>query len=180
MSIWRHVKRTNPGFTLIELLIVVAIIGILAAAIFVALDPLVRFQDSRDSVRWQDTTAIGQAVQLDFVDNGGSYLNAVDSMDVGDVYMIVDGSMSTGCDDNNTYCDSNVAGDGNCVDLSGLATESYLPDIPVAPDSGDVTWDAGDSNGDEGTGYTLERITSSTFFVRACESENSEEIEILR
>ncbi|EKD47532.1 MAG: hypothetical protein ACD_66C00019G0006, partial [uncultured bacterium] len=44
--------RTKKGFTLIELLIVIAIIAILAAAIFVALDPVTRFQEARDARRY--------------------------------------------------------------------------------------------------------------------------------
>ena len=39
------------GFTLIELLVVIAIISILAVVVFVALDPVTRFQDARDSRR---------------------------------------------------------------------------------------------------------------------------------
>jgi len=176
----KYLSKNARGFTLIELLIVVAIIAILAAVIFVALDPLKRFQDSRDSVRWQEVTSIAQAIELDFLDNGGVYLSDIDVLTVGNVYMIVDGAMGSGCEDNNAFCDTNVTSSGSCVDLSDLVAENYLPDIPVAPDSGDVAWDDGGTIGDEGTGYTLERISTSTIYVRACESENSTEIEVLR
>jgi len=176
----KYTDRYRGGFTLIELLIVVAIIAILATIVFVALDPLKRFQDSRDSVRWQEATTIAQAIELDFLDNGGVYLSDVDELVVGNVYMIVDGAMDTGCDDNNSYCDTNVTSNASCVDLSDFVAENYLPDVPVAPLSGDVVWDDGSVDGDEGTGYTLERVSTSTIFVRACESENSSEVEVLR
>lgn len=43
--------RYKLGFTLIELLIVIAILGILAAGILVAIDPVEQLARSRDSVR---------------------------------------------------------------------------------------------------------------------------------
>jgi prepilin-type N-terminal cleavage/methylation domain-containing protein len=171
--------KNKKGFTLIELLIVIAIIAILAAVIFVALDPLTRFQDSRDSARWQEVSAIANAIQVDQVDNGGTYLTAIDDLTNGSTYMIVDGSMDIGCDDNNTYCDIDVSGDAYCVDLSGLVDEGYLGDVPISS-TGDVIWDDGDVDGEEGTGYTLTASSTGIITIRACESENSTEIEISR
>ena len=63
--------KFNKGFTLIELLIVIAIIAILAAVVFVSLDPLTRFQDARDARRWTDVDAVLSAMKLDQVDQGG-------------------------------------------------------------------------------------------------------------
>jgi prepilin-type N-terminal cleavage/methylation domain-containing protein len=171
------------GFTLIELLIVIAIIAILAAAVFVALDPLTRFQDARDSTRASDISEILSAIKIDQIDNGGSYISAVSSMTAGEVYMIVDGgggaAMSLGADDNNANCDTNVTSDTHVVDLDGLVTEGYIGSIPISP-TGSVTWDDGDTNGDEGTGYTLQRASTGILTVRACESENTTEISASR
>lgn len=179
-SVSFDVKKRRAGFTLIELLIVMAIIAILASVVFVALDPLKRFQDARDSSRWSDVTAVLSAIKIDQVDNGGSYLSTISSMTAGNVYMIVNGaSMVAGCDDNNASCDTNVTGDTDCVNLSGMITEGYLGSIPISP-TGAVTWDDGDAAGEEGTGYTLERETTGILHVRACESENSTEISISR
>ena len=172
----------RKGFTLIELLIVIAIIAIIASVVFVALDPLTRFQDARDSSRWSDIAAVLDAIKVDQIDNGGQYLTAITIMATSSVYMIVDGaSMATGCDDHNDDCDTNVTSDTHCVDLSGLATEGYLGDVPVSP-KGNVTWDDGDTAFEEGTGYTLERSSTGIITVRACESENpsSPEIKISR
>jgi type IV pilus assembly protein PilA len=168
---------SSAGFTLIELLIVIAIIAIIAAVVFVALNPLKRFQESRDARRWSDVNAILHAIKVDQVDNGGTYLPAISSLTSGSVYMIVDGNGSTamtaGCDDNNTYCDTNVTGDTTCVDLDGLVTEGYLGDIPISP-AGNVAWDDGDTAGEEGTGYTLSyNSTTGIVTVRACESEDT-------
>lgn len=171
----------KKGFTLVELLIVIAIIAIIAAIAFVALDPLTRFQDSRDARRWSDVNAIANAIVVDQVDNGGDYLAAIASTTVGEVYMITQGGMTSGCDDNNNVCDTTVTSDTNCVDLSGLVDEGYLGVLPIAPETTAVTWDNGDA-GEEGTGYTLERISTTTISVRACQAENSEspEIQVIR
>ncbi|MFH1790260.1 MAG: prepilin-type N-terminal cleavage/methylation domain-containing protein [bacterium] len=166
-------KFNGRGFTLIELLIVIAIIAILAATIFVALDPLTRFQDSRDSRRWQDASAIATAINIDQVDNGGSYLTSIAALTTSSVYMIVDGGVVAGCDNQNTYCETNVTNDGSCVDLSGLVVEGYLGDVAISPD-GSGTWT------DSITGYTLQRHQNGTITVRACEHENSSEIELMR
>ncbi|HMB25989.1 MAG TPA: prepilin-type N-terminal cleavage/methylation domain-containing protein [Patescibacteria group bacterium] len=170
----------KKGFTLIELLIVIAIISIIAAVVFVALDPLTRFRDARDSSRWSDISGLLSAVKIDQVDNGGSYLSAVDSMTAGEWYMIVDGAtMTSGCADNDSNCDQDVSTDGNCVDMSGLVSEGYLGSVPVSP-AGEVTWDSGSTAGDEGTGYVIKRDATGIVHIQACESENSDSIVIAR
>lgn len=158
---------------MIELLIVIAIIAILAAVVFVALDPLTRFQDSRDAVRANDVSELLTAIKVDQIDNGGSYLSDISAMTAGEVYMI--GTASSGCDDDNLLCDTDVDADANCVDLSGLVTEGYIADVPVSPD-GDTAaaWDAAT------TGYTLERASTGILTLRSCESENTTEIEVAR
>jgi len=166
-------QKNINGFTLIELLIVIAIIAIISAVVFVALDPLTRFKDARDSSRWSDISAILNAIKVDQVDNGGTYLSSISAMSAGSVYMIVDGSVASGCDDQNTYCDTNVSGDAYCVNLVGLVTEGYLGDVPVSP-NGSGAWTLSI------TGYTLQRDTTGIITVRACESENSDEIWVAR
>jgi len=161
----------KKGFTLIELLIVVAIIGILAAVVFVSLDPLTRFQDSRDSVRWQQATEVVSAIKLFQVDNDGYNLPAIASLTADNVYMI--GTNTTGCDDQNAQCDTDVTSDTSCVDLTGLVTSGHLGSIPVSP-NGQGTWTSGVS------GYTLSVNETGAVFLRSCESENSDEIEVVR
>lgn len=172
-------NNQKSGFTLIELLIVIAIIAVIFSAIFVVLDPLTRFRDSRDSVRWQDVDAIAGAIKLYQVDHGGQYIPAVNGIATGTVYMIVDGNMSLGCDDNNSSCDIDVKDDISCIDLSGLALTGYIGKVPVSK-PGEITWDNGSVNGKEGTGYTIEKTSAGTLVVRACESENSSEISAIR
>ncbi len=159
------------GFTLVELLIVIAIIAILASVVFVALDPLTRFREARDSRRWADISSLVNAVKVDQVDNGGSYLTAIANMTSGTVYMI--GTATTGCDDQNTYCDTAVTSDTACVDTTGLVTEGYLGSVPISP-NGAGSWTASI------TGYTLQRSSSGIITARSCESENTTEISLSR
>lgn len=170
----------KKGFTLVELLIVIAIIAILAAVVFVALDPATRFADARDSNRSNDVNEILSAIKIDQIDNGGSYLASIDALTDAQVYMIVNGAnMVAGCDDNNAACDTAVTSDAHCVNLAGLVTEGYISGFPVSP-AGTVTWDDGDTAGEEGSGYTLTKSATGVVTIRACESENTTEISAAR
>jgi len=161
--------RNQGGFTLIELLIVIAIIAILAAVVFVALDPLTRFQDARDSARFSDVTEILSALKIDQVDNRGSYVWAVSNATAGTEYQISNATTTSAC---NTSC-SAVASSGDCVNLSGLVTEGYLGSLPVSP-NGDGSWSS------TLTGYYLVKASTGTVTVGACEAENTSSITVTR
>lgn len=69
LKIKHHSKRIAAitinrikGFTLIELLIVIAILGILAAAVLVAINPGKRLAQARDAQRKSDISAIANAL----------------------------------------------------------------------------------------------------------------------
>ncbi len=64
-------KNIKKGFTLIELLVVIAIIAILTTVVFVALDPVTRFADARNSRRFSDVNNILTAIHEYVVDNKG-------------------------------------------------------------------------------------------------------------
>ncbi|MFH1286935.1 MAG: prepilin-type N-terminal cleavage/methylation domain-containing protein [Candidatus Magasanikbacteria bacterium] len=166
-------QKNRKGFTLIELLIVIAIIAILAAVIFVALNPLQRFRDARDSRRWSELNNLMLATQIDQIDNGGNYHSVISGLTAGSVYMIVDGATATGCDDQNAYCDTDVTADTSCANLDFLVEEGYIADVPVSPNGSGSWWSTI-------TGYTISRSASGTLTLRACESENSDEILLLR
>src|SRR3989338_3872121 len=123
-------SRNERGFTLIELLIVIAIIAIIAAGVFVALDPAQRFEEARDSQRWSDVNAVLSAVKTDQVDNGGSYVASVAALTNGNYYTI--GTAAAGCDSGCTAQTTQAA----CVDLAALVTEGYLGSVPMDPSSG--------------------------------------------
>lgn len=157
-------QHSKNGFTLIELLIVIAVIAVLAAAVFVALNPAQRFADARNSRRQTDIQNIVTAVKTDEVDNGGTYIAAVSGLIAGSNYVI--GTNAAGCDAGCTA----VATQAACVDLTGLVTEGYLGSVPFDPSSGAATF----------TDYYLTRNASGTITVGACDAENGETIVLSR
>ena len=58
------------GFTLIELLIVMAILGVLAVVVLVAINPAEQLRRARDSGRISGVNSIGRAVAAYFTANG--------------------------------------------------------------------------------------------------------------
>lgn len=59
----RLITKAKRGFTLIELLIVIAILGILAAAVLVAVNPAKRQKQARDAGRKSDVGQVATALQ---------------------------------------------------------------------------------------------------------------------
>lgn len=56
-------KIFSRGFTLIELLIVIAILGILSGGVFIAINPLKRINQAKDSKIKNDVGQLAQALQ---------------------------------------------------------------------------------------------------------------------
>ena len=104
------------GFTLIELLVVIAIIAILATVVFVALDPITRFSDARDSRRWGDVNSILTAIHQHIVDNDGS----------------LPAGLSTG------QAATELGTCGTCDNLAAPLAR-YLKTIPLDPSGGTTT-----------------------------------------
>jgi len=103
----------KKGFTLIELLVVIGIIAILATVVFVAIDPVKRFADARNSRRWSDVNNILTAVHEYIVDN--------------------DGAMPTGLTTGQAATEI-----GSCGSCDNLATplNKYLKNMPQDPSGG--------------------------------------------
>ncbi|OGL64048.1 hypothetical protein A3C09_03185 [Candidatus Uhrbacteria bacterium RIFCSPHIGHO2_02_FULL_47_44] len=155
----------RKGFTLIELLIVIAIIAILAAALFVALNPAKRFLDARDAKRNQDSEAVVAGLKAYQVDNNGSYPAVVSALTAGTAYTIGTNG-AAGCD---AGCTAKVT-NASCVDMVALVTGGYLGAVPKDPSSGT----------DLKTDYYVIRSTTGTIEVGACDPEGGTAIKVVR
>lgn len=151
-------QKTFRGFTLIELLVVISIIAILAVVVFVALNPVQRFADARNSRRWTAVNNILTAVHECIIDNDGSASACIGSLSAGTKYEIVS-SASSGCDD---VC-TNAGSDSSCADLDTLLA-AYLKELPTDP--GGVT-----------TGHTEYEIvidSNNIITITSCAAESPE------
>lgn len=76
-------QKKFRGFTLIELLIVIAILGILAAAVLVAVNPAKRQNQAKDSQTKSDIGQIATALQAYFTTPGsGSYASEAQGLNL--------------------------------------------------------------------------------------------------
>jgi len=155
--------KERKGFTLIELLIVIVIIGILAAIIFVAVDPATRFADARNARRRSEVVSILNAVLKYQVDNNGSLPGSIDSITTSSQVL---GSDTSGCD---TGCGAatTVAA---CLDLDASLVDTYLSQIPLDPSDGTAA----------NAGYYLNKSTNGRITIGACDPENSATVSVTR
>ena len=126
----------KKGFTLIELLIVIGIIGILAAAVIVVLNPAELLAQARDGTRLSDIDSVASAINL--------YIASVDDPDLitGATGNIAHANVTGACAANGSMfgisCTDNVtsttAGLGWVrVNLDSVAGGSPLPVLPKDP-----------------------------------------------
>ncbi len=157
--------REQRGFTLIELLIVIAIIAVLAAAVFVALNPAQRFAESRNAKRWSDVENIITAAKVHQVDNLGTYSPAIVAIGNGTTRIIgtTGGSCAVAC------AGAVIAPGASCANLEGasdLVTLGYLASTPISPtSSGGTAWDIARS------GYYITKNADGTLTVGACQPD---------
>ncbi|MFC1615963.1 prepilin-type N-terminal cleavage/methylation domain-containing protein [Patescibacteria group bacterium] len=148
-----HLKD-RKAFTLIEFIIVIALVAILAAAIFVAVDPGRRLHESRNAERWTDITTISNAVVKYKEDNEGNHYSTVGNLAAEEFRVI-----GTCTSDARKTCTAEITGDV-CVDLSEIGSK-YLSVIPVDPVTGT----------DENSDYYLGIDPNGDVVVGACDPE---------
>mgnify|MGYP001607228430 CR=1 FL=1 len=164
--------RKGAGFTLIELLIVIGIISVLAAIIFVAVDPARRFAEARNAQRWSEANAVLNSILKCTVDNNGTLPSALGSATATpNVFrMIGNGTDFSGCTAQATTEMLNLRS-SNCEGSTYLVPD-YLAQLPVDPSGG--TWTQAR------TGYYIVRTSAGRITIGACTPERSETISVTR
>ncbi len=158
--------KRKKGFTLIELLIVIGIISILAAIIFVAVDPARRLGEARNAERWSSVNAILNGILKYTVDNSGilpATATAIDS-DAATFQIIGEGGVACAAVDACVVSGLTLA-TSNCF-ASGLDTDlvdEYLPSIPFDSLTGDTN----------DTRYYVNRSAAGRITVGACDEETT-------
>lgn len=154
-------KNNRHGFTLIELIIVIAIIALLAAATFVAVDPAKRIGDANNAQRWADVTAIADAWQKYTVDFSGTNVTTTAEGSYAIKEFGVTGDASVTCAATTTPKE---------INLEGLVSNGYIGSIPTDP------LDAAGA----ATGYYLEILPSGALEVGACTTYDTAVIRVIR
>ena len=154
--------KNKKGFTLIELLIVIAILAILAAIIYVAVDPAKRLSDSRDARRFSEVNSVLNAVLKYTVDQGGTLPTSIDS-DVATVQMIGKNTSAVLC--SALICTGVTFPATGCFisDFDTVLVDAYLADVPEDPSTGDR---------DEESRYYLNKSAAGRINIGACDGEN--------
>ena len=133
-------SKKQQGFTLIEILVVVALIAILAAITFVAINPARIFRDTRNSTRKSDVSAMLNAISTYLTKDP----NTIATLET------AAGTTLAVCDDATTPF-KNIGSGTNNVNLAAALVPTYIGSMPKDPSGGT----------DADTGYDICKVQNA-------------------
>jgi type II secretory pathway pseudopilin PulG len=189
--------RSAKGFTLIELLIIIGIIGFLASAILVAVDPVKRIQDARNAKRWSEVNGILNAILTKQVDDRAAYNGVTGALllSTGSTQVIVSSHTSptavvcsvpatapacpyaTGAGSRPAALVT-TANQACVANLSDLAP-TYIAELPLDPIGGTPTA-ANLPIGANNSGYYISRAASGRIEIGSCYPDQTADIKVKR
>jgi len=200
----------KKGFTLIELLIIIGIIGFLAAAILVAVDPVRRIKEARNTQRWEEVNSILNAILTKQVDERKLFDGAAAEEDPSraiidaddDTWQVIvrdtSGVLCNGADALRPSCPGADERDLHFSDTDGLACvvllrneddeslgidPKYIAELPIDPLGSGRDPEVGMVDlalGDNNTGYYLNRSAENRIEIGACHPELDASIRVAR
>lgn len=141
----------------VELLFVVAVVAILATAVFLAINPANKFSKERNLQRHSDISNILTSIQEYQADNEGNLPLGLSKKMGGTQLGSCNSSGAQKCHDSSD----------TCVNLNGSLAK-YLKSIPVDPSNGTP----------EMSGYSIEIDGDGIITLTACLAENGETIQL--
>jgi prepilin-type N-terminal cleavage/methylation domain-containing protein len=148
-------SKNKQGFTMPQLIITLAILLILAAAVFTWIDPLARIGEAKNKRRIQDINILATAISNYASDHRGN--------------LPVLGSVTT---DKKILCSSQSGSNLSCAGDSQLC---LTVDDDFYKYMGRLSHDP-DKSAETDTGYYLQKDANDNLIVGACATYNSEEI----
>lgn len=121
--------KSGAGFTLLEIIIVTAVVSLLAAFVWVGVNPAKKIGDAKDARRYAEADSIKQAV-LNYIQDYQALPAALGNLATSTPFRIrPDGESDPGY----VSC-NNILGNVSTTELS--LVPDYLPTLPIGPDGG--------------------------------------------